>query len=162
MEVKSTTWPKSYKDSKKSGRERNDCVVRAITETFGVPYDDAHAIAADKFKRKPQRGTMSVYPIFLDLNKAGYKIGEYEIDYIPHWDLTYKGSKSRIGLYDNKDDKNYKITVGMFLKQRPIGRYLVIVSGHAFSIVNGVIIGNKRDAERLKVRIENVIIAQKP
>lgn len=162
MEVKSTTWPRIYSNSTKCSREKNDCVVRAITETFGIPYDEAHAIAADKFKIKPQRGTMFVYPTFLDLNKAGYKIGDYEIDYVSDWNLTYKGSKSHIGLYDNKDDKNYKITVGMFLRQRPIGRYLVIVKGHAFSIVNGVIIGNKVDGQRLKARVENVIIAETP
>lgn len=161
MEKKSKVWPRNYPNSKKSINERNDCVVRAITETFEIPYDEAHSIASDKFGRKRRNGVTSLYPSFLTLIKENFKIGGYELDFIPTWNLVYSGSKKRIGLFDNVDDKKYKITVGMFLKQRPLGRYLVIVSGHAFSIVNGVIIGNKEDAIRLKARVEDVIIARK-
>ena len=153
-------WPNTYKDSVKSGQERNDCFVRALTETFDIPYDEAHKLAADKFNRKNRRGTQNPYPKLIDLSKEGFMIGNYKIDYIPSWDLEYSGSKTKIGLLEGNE--KHKITVGMFLRKRPIGRYLMLVKGHAFSVVNGVIIGNKRDAQRLKARVENVIIAETP
>ena len=155
-------WPRAYKDSVKSSQEKNDCFVRALTETFDIPYDEAHKLAADKFNRKNRRGTPSPYPKFLDLSKEGFMIGKYKVDYIPEWGLRYTGSKTKIGLLEQDKNEKHKITVGMFMRQRPIGRYLLIVSGHAFSVVNGVIIGNKADASRVKARVKNVIIAETP
>lgn len=155
-------WPRAYKNSVKSSQEKNDCFVRALTETFDIPYDEAHKLAADKFNRKNRRGTASPYPKFLDLSKEGFMIGKYKVDYIPNWDLEYAGSKTRIGLLEQDKKEKYKITIGMFLRKRPLGRYLMLVRGHAFSVVNGVIIGNSNDGTRLKARIENVIIAETP
>ena len=155
-------WPINYKDSVKCSQERNDCFVRALTETFDIPYDEAHKLAADKFNRKNRRGTPPPYSTFLKLNQEGFMIGKYKIGYIPNWDLEYSGSKTKIGLLEQEKNEKHKITVGMFLRKRPIGRYLLLVRGHAFSVVNGVIIGNKKDAVRIKARIENVIIAETP
>jgi len=152
------SWPNTYKYSTKSGQERNDCFVRALTETFDIPYDEAHKLAADKFNRKNRRGTQNPYPKLIDLCKEGFIIGKYKIDYIPTSDLEYSGSKTKIGLLEGNE--KHKITVGMFLRQRPIGRYLILVRGHAFSVVNGVIIGNKKDSQKLKARVQNVIIAE--
>ena len=153
-------WPRVYKGSVKSSQERNDCFVRALTETFEIPYDEAHKLAADKFNRKNRRGTPPPYPTFLDLNKKGAMIGKYKIDFIPILDLTYEGSKTKIGLLEQSE--KHKITVGMFLRKRQVGRYLLLVRGHAFSVVNGVIIGNSNDGSRVKARVENVIIAETP
>lgn len=156
--IKAKSWPNHYTGSSKSIIERNDCVVRSITETFNIPYDEAHLIAETKFRRKAQRGTHFAYPKFKELQKSGYKINNYEIESVPPEELTYYGSVNQIGLFDGKKEK-FRITVGMFLKQKPLGRYIVFVKGHAFSVINGVIIGNAEDGEKLKARVYNVIIA---
>ena len=43
-----------------------------------------------------------------------------------------------------------KMTVGTFTKQNSVGTFLVIVTGHAFTIKNGVVIGNWEDPKKLK------------
>ena len=41
----------------------------------------------------------------------------------------------------------------MFLEKFPKGRFLVIVRGHAFSIIDGVVVGNVDDGKRLRAKI---------
>ena len=42
------------------------------------------------------------------------------------------------------------MTVGTFIKQNPEGTFFVLVSGHAFTIKDGVVIGNYEDAVKTK------------
>ena len=42
------------------------------------------------------------------------------------------------------------MTVGTFIKKNPIGTFFVIVKGHAFTIKDGVVIGNWEDAVKTK------------
>ena len=42
------------------------------------------------------------------------------------------------------------MTVGTFVKQNPKGTFFVIVKGHAFTIKDGVVIGNFEDAIKTK------------
>jgi hypothetical protein len=42
------------------------------------------------------------------------------------------------------------MTTGTFIKNYPVGRYLVVVRGHAFSIINGEVVGNVEDAKMKK------------
>jgi hypothetical protein len=42
------------------------------------------------------------------------------------------------------------MTTGTFIKKFPKGKYLVVVSGHAFSIIDGVVVGNTGDAKMKK------------
>jgi hypothetical protein len=37
-----------------------------------------------------------------------------------------------------------------FIKKFPKGRYLVVVRGHAFSIIDGVVVGNTEDSKMKK------------
>jgi hypothetical protein len=41
----------------------------------------------------------------------------------------------------------------MFIEKYPKGKYLVIKKGHAFSVINGVVIGNESDGKRLRAKI---------
>ena len=41
------------------------------------------------------------------------------------------------------------MTVGTFIKKYPEGTFFIIVKGHAFTIKNGVVIGNYEDALKL-------------
>ena len=42
------------------------------------------------------------------------------------------------------------MTTGTFIKKYPVGRYLVVVRGHAFSIIDGVVVGNIEDSKMKK------------
>jgi len=45
------------------------------------------------------------------------------------------------------------MTVGTFIKKNPEGTFFIIVKGHAFTIKNGVVIGNYEDAIKLRKEI---------
>jgi hypothetical protein len=45
---------------------------------------------------------------------------------------------------------NRKMTVGTFIKQNPKGTFFVLVRQHAFTIKDGVVIGNYEDAVKTK------------
>jgi hypothetical protein len=42
------------------------------------------------------------------------------------------------------------MTVGTFIKQNPTGTFFVLVTQHAFTIKDGVVIGNPEDAVKTK------------
>ena len=44
-------------------------------------------------------------------------------------------------------------TTGSFVKKYPVGTYIVTVRGHAFTIKDGVVIGNLADGKQMKKRI---------
>ena len=43
-----------------------------------------------------------------------------------------------------------KMTVGTFVKKNPKGTFFVLVKGHAFTIKDGVVVGNFEDSQKLK------------
>jgi hypothetical protein len=43
-----------------------------------------------------------------------------------------------------------QMTVGTFTKQNPVGTFFILVSRHAFTIKDGVVIGNLEDSKKLK------------
>jgi hypothetical protein len=45
---------------------------------------------------------------------------------------------------------NRKMTVGTFTKQNPVGTFFMLVTGHAFTIKDGVVIGNYEDSIKIK------------
>ena len=40
------------------------------------------------------------------------------------------------------------MTVGTFIKKNPIGTFFILVQGHAFTIKDGVVIGNYEDSTK--------------
>jgi hypothetical protein len=40
------------------------------------------------------------------------------------------------------------MTVGTFIKKNPVGTFFILVKGHAFTIKDGVVIGNYEDAQK--------------
>ena len=42
------------------------------------------------------------------------------------------------------------MTVGTFAKQNPVGTFFILVSRHAFTIKDGVVIGNWEDSQKKK------------
>jgi hypothetical protein len=48
------------------------------------------------------------------------------------------------------------LTVGKFIKDNPIGTFLVSVRGHVFTIKNGVVIGNVEDAKKTRKVLQSI------
>ena len=134
-----------YSESAIAKGESNDCVVRAIASTFGLKYDQAHNFVSNEFKRQPRKGTFGTA---IKLSNRDNILGtKYKI--IPKQDLKYPGSAR----HQMNGGGPTAITLNIFLEKYPKGKYLVIKKGHAFSIIDGVVIGNPSDGNRLRAKI---------
>jgi hypothetical protein len=134
-----------YSESAIAKGESNDCVVRAIASTFGLKYDQAHNFVSNEFKRQPRKGTFGTA---IKLSNRDNILGiKYKI--LPKQDLKYPGSaRHQMNL-----GKPTEITLSMFIEKYPKGKYLIIKRGHAFSVVNGVVVGNPHDGNHLRVKV---------
>lgn len=141
---------KGYTESKTAQGETNDCVVRAFASSFDVSYDYAHKYVADEFGRKPRKGTYGTITTLVKMSDNllkvnGKKICPVGIRQNDHllkslmYDVTVKGVT-----------KKRNMTVGTFVKQNPKGTFFVLVRRHAFTIKDGVVIGNPEDAIKTK------------
>lgn len=134
-----------YNESAIAKGEKNDCVVRAVASTFNLKYDVAHKFVADEFGREPRKGTFGTAT---KLSQRSNILGtKYKI--IPKEELLYPGSQA----HQNRGGKPVPIVLNMFLEKFPKGKYLVIVKQHAFSVIDGVVVGNSNDGERLRAKI---------
>lgn len=141
---------KGYTDSKLAKGETNDCVVRSFASAFEITYDRAHKYVAENFGRKPKQGTygtatglvrMSDKKTTLNYKKV-YPLGKRVTDTMSGslvYDVKVKGVTTRRNM-----------TVGTFVKKYPIGTFFVLVTQHAFTIKDGVVIGNHEDAVKTK------------
>ena len=146
---------KGYSDSLIAKNETNDCVVRAIASAFDVHYNQAHDFVKDKFNRKDRKGT---YGFVRGMNEVAFsrtrigrkcckpmgKLVKTGLSFSTYYSLSYdvkvKGEKVK-----------RQMTVGTFIKKNPKGTYIMCVRGHAFTIKDGVVIGNPQDAKKTRV-----------
>ena len=127
---------KGYSDSIIVKSEKNDCVVRAFASAVDWTYDKAHQFVAREFLRQPKRGTMKFIPTMNKMVLEGRKLGRKKIK--------------------NVNDPLIK-TVGQFVKWYDKGTYIIVISGHAFTIKDGVVVGgNWDDAKRMRCQIKAV------
>lgn len=131
------------KTSKIARGERNDCVVRAFTHAFDIPYDDAHSICRRGFGRVNGKGTY-----FQGYFSSGKSLIEKETGYTLE-DVTQELGRT----YYPSTRKTRKKTTGSLIKESNPGTYLILVRGHMFTIKDNTIVGNKLDAKRLRARI---------
>ena len=147
IKTSSSSWIIGYSDSKIAKAETNDCVVRSFASAFKVTYDEAHQFVASKFNRKNRKGTARFVPIMNNMASHGTDL----------WGKTLK----ILGNGNSKNSMTYdvvvkgvttkrKMTTFQFLNKFPKGTYMVTVSGHAFTIHNGVVIGNHEDILKTK------------
>lgn len=147
---KTSTAIKGYSESAIAKSESNDCVVRAFASSFEIPYDDAHQYVATNFNRKPRCGTFGTSLKLVKMSDEDVTINGKKV-----YPIGYRMTPSMFGSlsYDVKikgETKRRNMTVGMFIKKNPTGTFFVIVNGHAFTIKDGVVIGNYEDC--MKVR----------
>jgi len=135
-----------------SKSENNDCVVRAVQHAFGVDYIDAHHFCETKLNRKSGQGTYT--GIYLPRIKQafGKKINRMGKD-----GRITRAKKSKVTRWSNEKSAFVKKRVTLqvrykvkdFVKKFSVGKYIVIVRGHAFALVEGKVIGNLEDSKRL-------------
>ena len=139
-----------YEESVIAKSETNDCVVRAFASSFEIPYDEAHEYVATHFNRKPRRGTFGTSLKLVKMSNENVEVNGKKVHLV-----GYRFTPSMYGTlcYDVKvkgEIKKRNMTVGKFIKNNPVGTYFVIVSGHAFTIKDGVVIGNYEDSLKVK------------
>jgi hypothetical protein len=139
-----------------SKSENNDCVVRAVQHSFGVDYVDAHHFCEIKLKRVSGQGTYT--GIYLPKIKQAF--GQ-KINRMGKGGRITREQKSKVEKWSNDEQKyivkretiQVRYKVKDFLKKFSMGKYIVIVRGHAFALVEGEIMGNWGDGNRLNREI---------
>jgi hypothetical protein len=69
--------------------------------------------------------------------------------------FNYKRTKTIDPKFLTTNNGKSKMTVGTFVKEYDKGTYIVRVSGHAFTIKDGSVIGNPNDAEQIRKVVKN-------
>ena len=140
-----------YSDSVIAKTETNDCVVRAISSAFEMHYDEAHQFVKVKFGRENRKGTRffvggmrRMVDDKVKINGKSFETMGNEYGHVSY-EVKVKGQMVKRNM-----------TTGTFIKKYPVGKYLVVVLGHAFSIIDGAVVGNASDATMKKRVINNV------
>ena len=141
---------KGYKESKIVSGENNDCVVRALASSFDISYDESHNFCEKTFRRRFRKGVMMFNTQMENFFGKGLKINNKTAE------LVGKYSKLYYDVVVKGETKKRKLTVGTFIKTNPKGTFLVTVRGHAFTIKDGVVIGNVEDAQKTKKILESI------
>jgi hypothetical protein len=147
--ISSSNAIKGYTESQIAKSENNDCVVRAIASATDMDYDSAHEFVKETFKRKNGKGTFGFIQGMNLMSKNDKQINGKDIQIISEeyntmlYFVVVKGVK-----------KLRTTTTSSFVKKYSIGSYIVIVKGHAFTIKDGVIIGNIDDGKKMKKHIQ--------
>ena len=130
---------KGYTSSSIAKSEKKDCFVRALAAGFEINYNDAHAIAKDRFNREDKKGTKGheIISGMKEIEESGIAIGDViaKVKVLKGLDI-----KNRYKLYGELIDR--KKTVKSFIKDHPKGNYIVTVSKHAFVVKDGKLIDN--------------------
>jgi hypothetical protein len=134
--------------------ERNDCSVRALMTAVGCTYTAAHATLAS-IGRQHRKGVMT-YSLkrLLDSGEALHGHTFTRV-HDTSWGTTWTGRSwraSRMGT----------ISLARFAAANPVGTFYVLKSGHAFAMVDGVVVDTWKPGARCKVtaawRVEPVAV----
>ena len=140
---------KGYEESQIAKNEKNDCVVRAFASCFDVSYNYAHAYVRDNFGRNNRQGTCGTVNKMTKLAENRTQINYKKVKCVGK--LNNYNRRTLEYTVNVKGEKvNRKMTVGTFTKQNPVGTFFMLVSRHAFTIKDGVVIGNYEDSTKKK------------
>lgn len=141
--INSVELAKSTSDLAKT--EHNDCVVRAFMAALDISYDQAHAWVKKYMKRVNTKGT---YTAAYGKSVIGTVKNSKKINFIgSHPSKScYKHSFGSDKVLVNKQYKKATgYTLKSFMENNPVGRFVLIVQGHAIAVVDGVLYGNSND-----------------
>jgi hypothetical protein len=132
------------KTSEIAKSEKNDCVVRALSNVCDIDYNIAHKIAEVDLNRKLREGTYNTFDKLMKFDSIeGFKVKYYgTCGRLFECYNTYTFSKLK-PIYNPKY-KNQKVgyTIKSFIENHPKGRYLIFTKGHALAIKNGILYDN--------------------
>ena len=129
-------------------KEKDDCVVRAFMSALDIPYNQAHTWIKKYLKRENNKATYLFTHIknIVGITKNGYKISFIG----SHPSRTYINNV--VGSNKILINKQYKKATGYtlksFMENHPVGRFVLIVQGHAVAVVDGVLYGNTGEDSR--------------
>ena len=131
--------------SELSKKEDNDCVVRAFMAALDIPYDKAHAWVKKELKRRDRQGTFTnaYAKNIIGKTKNGKKISFMGAH--PSREFMKHSIGSNKVLVNPKYKKATGYTLKSFMENNPVGRFVLIVQGHAVAVVNGVLYGNTNE-----------------
>jgi hypothetical protein len=145
--ISSSVAVKGINDSTLAKSETNDCVVRSFASAFNVSYDFAHKKVAELFRRKNGQGTYCFSLVMRQMEVQDVRINRKKIKTISKdVNLSYWIKVKGVNVLRS-------MTTAKFLEDYPKGTYIVTVKGHAFTIKDGVVIGNPEDATQRKKNI---------
>jgi hypothetical protein len=126
-------------------KENNDCVVRAFMCALNLSYDQAHGYIKNKMNRQDRKGTyVNAYAKnIIGTTKNGFKISFIGTHPSRSFMKTAFGSDKV--LVNKKYKKSTGFTLKSFMETHPVGRFVLIVQGHAVAVVNGVLYGNSNE-----------------
>ena len=140
-----------YTVIERNGQGEKSFEIKSIASATGMDYDSAHQFVKETFCRKNGKGTSGFHYTMNMMTKNGNKINGKSVEKITeeHNTMLYyvvvKGVK-----------KLRSTTTGSFIKKYSKGTYVVTVKGHAFTIKDGVVIGNVEDGKKMKKHIDGV------
>ena len=130
--------------------EKNDCVVRAVMNSFDVNYDRAHKWCEKRLHRAPRKGVFGTVEQLAEhcRNKTTFNgkaiksilLGPKEIDYKKYHPKKFKKAKPLIN--SDYTHKPVAYTVRTFSECFTKGTYLALVKGHALTIKDGIVFDN--------------------
>jgi hypothetical protein len=140
-----------WNESPIAKNEKNDCVVLTFSNVFNIHYDTAHWIVKKYFGRVNRDGVTNFPSKLNNFINGGNKIGDKGLTpvgtKVGNYHLLHYLVKSRGKMVMRH------MTVGKFLKDNPQGRFILLIKGHAFTIIDGNIVGNTSDHVKLKRRL---------
>jgi hypothetical protein len=114
--------------SKDAGmQDQMDCTVRALANATGMPYADAHKLLEEAGR----------------VNGKGCRINQYHDVYkAAGFEASFRGPRGRSwAKYYRLDGQMERgRTLARVVAENPTGRHIVIVTGHAVALVDGVLI----------------------
>ncbi len=125
-EKKTNVFLSVCEDSKKFG-ETNDCTVKSISITTGVPYEKVHA-ALKKFGRKDRKGA-SIFQMEMACKELGFEMKiRNKRDFMDKYPASGRKLKNITTNHPKKYNKAWKDGKN----------YIFSTSGHVAAVVDGV------------------------
>ena len=138
-------------NSKIQAGETNDCSVRAYATALDVTYDAAHEFVKGTYDRIDRKGCNKMVGITSKLEGKDLEVEntKFNIKPVNKYQITNR-YKLRGEVIERKK------TVKSFLKDFGTGIYLVMVSGHVFTVKDGTMIDNAGEEWRPTRKVEDV------
>lgn len=124
------------KDSIIAKNESKDCMVYAMAAAFDLPYDEAHQVVKEKFKRQDKKGTSN-----LALVNGMKEMIDYRVNLNGKFVREIIDSPSKVYHLHGKDITR-KNRVSTFIKEHTQGTYLILTGDHALVSKDGEMIDN--------------------